>query len=158
MKKGVKKGELPCDVMVTCACGKQFIGKTYNIKKGKDKLCSVACRYKYHTRPTGIKYNIKVINKSWIKSGNTPWNKGYSKPSYDKNTGYYNIIIDGTRVRYHRYVVEHYIGRKLLDEEVVHHIDNDTTNNNIDNLQLFDSKSEHLRYHWLTTRRSNCNG
>ena len=66
-----------------------------------------------------------------------------------------SIDINEKTMKYHRYVMEQYLQRKLLLSEVVHHIDGDTNNNNINNLELFDSKSAHLKFHWLTTRRIN---
>ena len=44
----------------------------------------------------------------------------------------------GTRakMRMHRYVMEHHLGRKLLPTEDVHHIDGDKTNNDISNLEV----------------------
>ena len=45
----------------------------------------------------------------------------------------------------HRLVAERKIGRYLLPEEVVHHIDGDKENNNPDNLQVFDNNGAHLR-------------
>jgi len=47
----------------------------------------------------------------------------------------------------HRYVVERDLGRYLLPSEVVHHKDLDKTNNDRDNLLLFDSQGDHVRFH-----------
>lgn len=47
----------------------------------------------------------------------------------------------------HRLVAEKIVGRYLKDEEVVHHMDEDRTNNNIDNLIVFVSNEDHTRYH-----------
>lgn len=47
----------------------------------------------------------------------------------------------------HRLVAEQIIGRILKDEEVVHHIDEDRTNNNLDNLIVFVSQDDHARFH-----------
>lgn len=47
----------------------------------------------------------------------------------------------------HRVVVEKHIGRFLTDEEVVHHIDGDRSNNDISNLVLCANQSEHSKYH-----------
>lgn len=47
----------------------------------------------------------------------------------------------------HRLVAEHNIGRPLKGEEVVHHIDEDRTNNNPNNLIVFVTHSDHARYH-----------
>lgn len=43
--------------------------------------------------------------------------------------------------------MEDYIGRKLLKEEVVHHIDFDRSHNNIENLYLFNNGYVHNAYH-----------
>lgn len=42
------------------------------------------------------------------------------------------------------------VARELTSKEVVHHIDGNCDNNDIDNLILFASHSEHLRYHHQT--------
>jgi len=47
----------------------------------------------------------------------------------------------------HRFVMSEHIGRPLTKDEVVHHIDHDITNNDISNLQLFESKSAHRKHH-----------
>lgn len=49
------------------------------------------------------------------------------------------------RVREHRLVMELTLGRHLLPEEVVHHIDGDRANNDPSNLQVFDRNADHLR-------------
>jgi len=46
----------------------------------------------------------------------------------------------------HRLVAEQKLGRPLLPEEVVHHIDRDGLNNHPDNLMVL-SNSEHLKLH-----------
>ena len=46
-----------------------------------------------------------------------------------------------------RKVMAEHIGRELYPEEVVHHEDGDCKNNHVDNLILFISQAEHLRYH-----------
>ena len=48
-------------------------------------------------------------------------------------------------VREHRLVMEQKLGRRLEPGEVVHHIDEDRTNNAPENLELFTSNGEHLR-------------
>jgi hypothetical protein len=47
----------------------------------------------------------------------------------------------------HRLIVEAEIGRYLDPNEVVHHIDKNTSNNGIENLYLFMSGADHTRYH-----------
>ena len=48
----------------------------------------------------------------------------------------------------HIVVAEAMLGRSLTDSEVVHHIDEDKTNNNPDNLMIFTNNQEHVRFHW----------
>ena len=50
------------------------------------------------------------------------------------------------RVLEHRYVMSESIGRILTEDEVVHHIDGDTRNNDISNLKLM-LRGEHSRLH-----------
>lgn len=52
----------------------------------------------------------------------------------------------------HRSVAERELNRKLLNREVVHHVDEDKDNNDPRNLIVFPSQSEHFRWH-LELRR-----
>lgn len=47
----------------------------------------------------------------------------------------------------HILVAEEMLGRPLKDEEVVHHVDRDRSNNNTGNLMVFASNSAHSRHH-----------
>lgn len=55
-------------------------------------------------------------------------------------------------VSYPRIIMENYLGRNLLSEEEVHHIDGNPLNNNIDNLEVL-TKSEHLKIHASENRK-----
>ena len=61
---------------------------------------------------------------------------------------YKAIKVNREKIDIHRYVMEQYLGRKLLGDEVVHHKDGNKENNDIDNLELM-SLSEHSRQHML---------
>lgn len=56
---------------------------------------------------------------------------------------------NGELMKEHRYVMEQYLGRKLHPGEVVHHIDGDKRNNDINNLMLFPNHKEHYRHHLM---------
>jgi hypothetical protein len=51
----------------------------------------------------------------------------------------------------HVVMMEEKIGRRLAKDEVVHHIDENKHNNDIDNLQLM-TRSEHARHHRINER------
>lgn len=77
-----------------------------------------------------------------IKNGRFKTNKGYimvfvrSHPI--NGTGYMGE---------HRLVMEKHIGRELETTEDVHHLDGDKTNNSLDNLMLFPTRSAHIKFH-----------
>ena len=61
--------------------------------------------------------------------------------------GYITIMDDlGRRIGEHRIVMENHIGRKLLPNEVVHHKNEDKTDNRIENLELM-TISDHVSLH-----------
>ena len=47
----------------------------------------------------------------------------------------------------HILVAESMLGRELIDSEVVHHIDGCKSNNDVSNLMVFKTVSDHTRYH-----------
>ena len=69
--------------------------------------------------------------------------------------GHYKYTIDKTHPRantegqvyVHVLEAEKKLGRFLLPEEVVHHIDEDKLNNHPDNLMVFATKSDHTSFH-----------
>lgn len=69
----------------------------------------------------------------------------HRKEILNKN-GYLSLCIGNHREYVHRLVMEEHLGRKLTDDESVHHINGDRTDNRIENLQLL-TKSEHSRLH-----------
>lgn len=74
---------------------------------------------------------------------------------------YKSIKINGVKYDQHRRIMEDHLGRKLDKNEVVHHINGDSLDNRIENLQVMD-RSEHTRIHnigrvdpeWLIKQRS----
>ncbi len=73
------------------------------------------------------------------------WRLGYLRTSRDgrKRVDLYNSDTERTTISYARYLMSCYVGRYLTSEEEVDHIDQDSTNDEISNLQIL-SISEHL--------------
>jgi hypothetical protein len=63
-------------------------------------------------------------------------------------SGKYKVIRlpNGSTIGEHRYVMEKHLGRELSSDEIVHHIDEDRSNNDLSNLQIM-TREEHARLH-----------
>jgi hypothetical protein len=98
-----------------------------------------------------------------LKIGKPAWNSGKTfipkvfGTSYINYAGYKEIWVGkkesikyGRKDGYvleHRKIVQDLIGRPLLKDEIVHHIDCDKSNNSLNNLLLCSSSSEHREIH-----------
>ena len=82
-------------------------------------------------------------NPKW-KGGRYIGNKGYIL-IYTPDHPFTN---SGNYVFEHRLVMEEHIGRLLTPEEEVHHINGIKTDNRIENLELINNHSQHMRIHY----------
>lgn len=89
----------------------------------------------------GKHYNVGADHPQWT-GGRIIDKDGYvllHNPTHpNANSGGY--------VREHRFVMEKKLGRFLLQQEVVHHVDGDKKNNHIHNLELFAKNGDHLTH------------
>jgi uncharacterized protein (DUF1330 family) len=129
----VKKYNKTCII-----CGKEWTAYASANPKSRRKTCSKECDLIYAKARLDYGRSIKKI-KGWRIS-----TQGYlmvimpDHPNVDKN-GY---------VKNSDLVMEKKIGRFLLKDEVVHHVDLNKLNDDPDNLMLFPSKKEHMKYHY----------
>lgn len=82
--------------------------------------------------------------------GTKPWNAGTGKGWVD-DRGYrwVYITLNGKRVarREHRVLMEAHLGRMLEPWEIVHHKDEDTSNNSINNLEVLEFGAHSTLHH-----------
>lgn len=94
-------------------------------------------------------------NKNDCRKENITRYKGGDEPKKTKLNGYialykpdYHKTINGELVYEHIYIAENEILHRWLEEgECVHHKDENKSNNNLDNLMVFKTKADHIRYH-----------
>lgn len=150
-----KRAELPIQERTCLTCGKVFKRKKY--KNGhwqrystfsKQKYCTPSCYfYSKQLYNRLMKYKFGSDNPMW-KGGVIKHPTGYclvSQPQHPQcnATGY---------VKRGRLVMEKYLGRFLTRKEVVHHINGKKDDDRIENLRLFASNGEHVRFHNLNTK------
>lgn len=117
-------------------CGKHvtgYRGPQYLAKYGQPRFCGRRC----------LGASQRGANNPNYKDGVRKMKGGYIGvhiPDHPAATS------DGT-VPEHRLVMEKHLGRYLTDEEIVHHDDEDRSNNKIENLVLCANQSEHSKLH-----------
>lgn len=77
-------------------------------------------------------------------------NQFCSRPCFDRFRALErsaNVYVKVAGRHEHRWVAEMWLGRALLPDEVVHHVDEDKHNNDPANLCVFPDQSHHARWH-----------
>lgn len=64
----------------------------------------------------------------------------------EQKNPYKRIRIGEKCIKLHRWIVENHLGRCLLKNETVHHINGNKHDNRLENLQVMD-RGEHMRLH-----------
>jgi hypothetical protein len=130
-------------------------------KMGFQKGCVSAFKGKHHTKETRLKMK-KAKKGKYFLSDNPNWKGGKQIAS----NGYTWVKVpEGTIgafkrkpfVNYmleHRYIMSEHLKRPLNSKEVIHHIDENRSNNKLSNLLLL-SISEHTKLHFFKKRKLN---
>jgi len=105
-------------------CEKEFYVALFRLKKPNTKYCSRSCLAKNHLNKFRPIHGFKPLNKP--------------------NHKYKTITVNGKQIREHRYIMEQHLGRKLEKWEHVHHKNDDSSDNRIENLEVL-SNSDHQR-------------
>jgi len=122
-------------VVVCDYCGKEFNKKPGDITE--HNYCCRDCQLKDIGR-----LNLGSVRSEETKVKISESHIGDKNPAYRDGRSYYKLR--GKKV--HIQIAEEMLGRPLLPDEVVHHIDLDRHNNDPSNLMVM-TRSEHARLH-----------
>jgi hypothetical protein len=137
----------PNTVCQVCSSG--MYRRPKDLREGRGRYCSRACRNRAHPLPDGR--NLPTMyganNPAWKGGVTYKRPKGnYLGPRYVRCPADLLCMArsDGY-VMEHRLVMARRIGRPLLRSEVVNHINHDPRDNRPENLELYPSNGDHKR-------------
>ena len=129
-------------------CKKTFMILGYRFNQGLGGFCSHSCRAKKLSNFQ--KGNLLGKNNPAWKGGRTINNFGYvlihksNHPSRSSD----DYVLE------HHIIMEQKLGRYLKDDEIVHHINGNKSDNRIENLILTTPKEHHKKYHLETIKKN----
>lgn len=151
-------------------CNKSFYTYQNRIRDNRGKFCSKKCFNK--SKITSFNVRCKICRKTFkitpsqIKKGGGKHcskkckgigMRGENHPRWKGSTmqsGYIYIykpkhpyVTKNGYVFEHRLVFEKFLGRFLKPKEIIHHINENRSDNRLENLMYFENVGQHLKYH-----------
>jgi hypothetical protein len=175
-----KRNRVEC---VCKGCGKDFTVPPSTIRKGGGKYCSRDCTKKGENRECPVCSTSFYVTQSAIRKGEGTYcsrkcsnpfrgskgekNGNWKDGKHTRSDGYVMVRVSTDKYELeHRVVMADHIGRELLPNEQVHHINRQRNDNRIENLELT-TISDHIKDHhapkkdpskWQIVSCLNCGG
>lgn len=124
-EKGIKSKRIPLKERPCAICNKAFVPTHWQIDAKYGVTCSIECRHKYNSLKRRRKRGYRTKHENYIMVRDD---------------------INEKFKREHVHLIEKSINRKLKCGEIVHHIDCDKSNNNLDNLCLMDIRTHGIAH------------
>lgn len=155
-----KRNRVEC---VCKGCGKDFTVPPSTIRKGGGKYCSRDCTKKGENRECPVCSTSFYVTQSAIRKGEGTYcsrkcsnpfrgskgekNGNWKGGKHTRSDGYIMVRVGTDKYELeHRVVMANHIGRDLLPNEQVHHINHQRNDNRIENLELT-TISDHIKDH-----------
>lgn len=115
-------------------CRKVFMAKTYAVKNGEGKYCSMSCRSRSYVGPRNGRWKGgRVKGPDGRMLVHAPWHP--------------RATLCGSKyILEYRLIAEQKLGRRLRRNEIVHHINGDKTDNAPANLEVM-TRRQHIERH-----------
>ena len=143
-------------------CGEKFEFYPSDLDHSSCRFCSLECYWESRR----IRFNCEICGKEVVHTKSKSENRanrfcskecqgkafiGDRSPSYKGGWLHENGYLRTSNGRkskpyVHRMIVEEIIGEPL-GKRIIHHIDEDRTNNDISNLMIFEDLPSHMAYH-----------
>lgn len=133
----------PCEIKKRNYCSTKCFD---NFRKSNPDICSPKT-FRVVCETCGKEFKReKWAIRGHVYCSSSCFGKSILTDGYINDSGYKIIRVNGRRMREHRYFMERKIGRPLLENEMIHHIDHDKTNNDLSNLMIV-TRQEHGKIH-----------
>lgn len=148
-------------VITNCSyCGKEVVRFLSAYKHATTHFCNKSCHRSFKNGIENPLRDRSGEKNSMFGKHPTAWNKGLiGEESHNwkggittRKDGYVRIRINKKRYLLHRFLK----GVHLIKGKVVHHLDSNPSNNSLENLMVFDSQAEHVKYESNALSGNNC--